>query len=40
MDADTLPNVVMPNHADFTNPDPRLDIFTNAHAMQTGTPVA
>jgi hypothetical protein len=27
MDADTLPNVAMPNHAGFTSPDPRPDVF-------------
>jgi cytochrome c len=38
MDAQTLPQVVMPNHAGFTSPDPRPDVFTSAPAMQTGTP--
>ena len=28
MDAKTLPQVVMPNHAGFTSPDPRPDVFT------------
>ena len=27
MDATTLPHVVMPNHAGFTSPDPRPDVF-------------
>ncbi|HEU0113954.1 MAG TPA: cytochrome c [Thermomicrobiales bacterium] len=27
MDAKTLPQVVMPNHAGFTSPDPRPDVF-------------
>jgi cytochrome c len=27
MDAQTLPQVVMPNHAGFTSPDPRPDVF-------------
>jgi S-disulfanyl-L-cysteine oxidoreductase SoxD len=27
MDAQTLPRVVMPNHAGFTSPDPRPDVF-------------
>ena len=27
MDAETLPQVVMPNHAGFTSPDPRPDVF-------------
>lgn len=30
MDAQTLPQVVMPNHAGFTSPDPRPDVFTTA----------
>ena len=30
MDADTLPKVVMPNHAGFTSPDPRPDVFNTA----------
>jgi cytochrome c len=30
MDAQTLPQVVMPNHAGFTSPDPRPDIFNAA----------
>ena len=38
MDAQTLPQVVMPNHAGFTSPDPRPDVFNAAEA--TGTPVA
>jgi len=27
MDATSLPQVVMPNHAGFTSPDPRPDVF-------------
>ena len=27
MDAQSLPRVVMPNHAGFTSPDPRLDVY-------------
>jgi hypothetical protein len=27
MDAQTLPQVVMPNYAGFTSPDPRPDVF-------------
>ena len=38
MDAQTLPQVVMPNHAGFSSPDPRPDVFNSAPAMQTGTP--
>lgn len=30
MDAETLPQVVMPNHAGFTSPDPRPDVFNTA----------
>jgi S-disulfanyl-L-cysteine oxidoreductase SoxD len=30
MDADTLPKVIMPNHAGFTSPDPRPDVFNMA----------
>src|SRR6476660_6699974 len=30
MDAQTLPRVVMPNHAGFTSPDPRPDVFNTA----------
>lgn len=30
MDAQTLPQVVMPNHAGFTSPDPRPDVFNSA----------
>ena len=30
MDAQTLPQVVMPNHAGFTSPDPRPDVFNAA----------
>jgi S-disulfanyl-L-cysteine oxidoreductase SoxD len=34
MDATTLPQVVMPNHAGFTSPDPRPDVFnTDAAAV-------
>ena len=30
MDATSLPQVVMPNHAGFTSPDPRPDVFNTA----------
>ena len=30
MDAKSLPQVVMPNHAGFTSPDPRPDVFNTA----------
>ena len=30
MDAQSLPQVVMPNHAGFTSPDPRPDVFNTA----------
>jgi hypothetical protein len=40
MDAKTLPQVVMPNHAGFTSPDPRPDVFNSAHGMLTGTPTS
>ena len=30
MDAQTLPQVVMPNHAGFSSPDPRPDVFNTA----------
>lgn len=30
MDAQTLPQVIMPNHAGFTSPDPRPDVFATA----------
>lgn len=33
MDAQTLPQVVMPNHAGFTSPDPRPDVFNTAPAV-------
>jgi hypothetical protein len=33
MDAKTLPRVVMPNHADFTSPDARPDVFNTAPAV-------
>jgi mono/diheme cytochrome c family protein len=32
MDAHTLPAVVMPNHAGFTSPDPRPDVFNTTDA--------
>jgi S-disulfanyl-L-cysteine oxidoreductase SoxD len=32
MDATSLPQVVMPNHAGFTSPDPRPDVFNTAEA--------
>jgi cytochrome c len=30
MDAQTLPQVIMPNHAGFSSPDPRPDVFATA----------
>jgi S-disulfanyl-L-cysteine oxidoreductase SoxD len=33
MDADTLPKVIMPNHAGFTSPDPRPDVFNTAEVL-------
>ena len=38
MDAQTLPQVVMPNHAGFTSPDPRPDVFNTADAPATPVP--
>ena len=40
MDADTLPQVVMPNHAGFTSPDPRPDVFNTAAGAPTDMPEA
>ncbi len=43
MDAQTLPQVVMPNHAGYTSPDPRPDVFNVASdeaAEPLGTPSA
>jgi hypothetical protein len=40
MDAQTLPQVVMPNHAGFTSPDPRPDVFATAEEPPPGTPAA
>jgi len=41
MDAQSLPQVVMPNHAGFTSPDPRPDVFTTVGAAAAaGTPTA
>jgi hypothetical protein len=42
MDAQTLPQVVMPNHAGFTSPDPRPDVFTTgaAGAAPVATPTS
>jgi mono/diheme cytochrome c family protein len=34
MDAKTLPQVVMPNHAGFTSPDPRPDVFDQPDPLQ------
>ena len=36
MDAQTLPQVVMPNHAGFTSPDPRPDVFNTAGRAARG----
>ena len=39
MDAQTLPQVVMPNHAGFTSPDPRPDVFSVAVDLSVDVPV-
>jgi mono/diheme cytochrome c family protein len=38
MDAQSLPQVVMPNHAGFTSPDPRPDVFNTAEDAAVATP--
>jgi hypothetical protein len=38
MDAQTLPQVVMPNHAGFTSPDPRPDVFNTAAVLSGDVP--
>jgi S-disulfanyl-L-cysteine oxidoreductase SoxD len=38
MDAKTLPQVVMPNHAGFTSPDPRPDVFNAVPAAPDALP--
>ena len=38
MDAQTLPQVVMPNHAGFTSPDPRPDVFNTAGVLSGDVP--
>ena len=40
MDAQTLPQVVMPNHAGFTSPDPRPDVFNAPGNMFEDLPLA
>ena len=40
MDAQTLPQVVMPNHAGFTSPDPRPDVFSTVPTAPTEVPEA
>jgi cytochrome c len=40
MDAQTLRQVVMPNHAGFTSPDPRPDVFNTASGAPTEMPEA
>jgi S-disulfanyl-L-cysteine oxidoreductase SoxD len=40
MDADTLPKVVMPNHAGFTSPDPRPDVFNTVPTAPADMPGA
>jgi cytochrome c len=42
MDAQSLPEVVMPNHAGFTSPDPRPDVFNSAEETPavSGTPAS
>jgi S-disulfanyl-L-cysteine oxidoreductase SoxD len=38
MDAKTLPQVVMPNHAGFTSPDPRPDVFDQPDVLLPTSP--
>jgi cytochrome c len=38
MDAQSLPRIVMPNHAGFTSPDPRPDVFNTVSAAPTEMP--
>jgi cytochrome c len=38
LDAQSLPQVVMPNHAGFTSPDPRPDVFNTAEEGPAATP--
>jgi len=38
MDAQSLPQVIMPNHAGFTSPDPRPDVFNTAGETAVATP--
>jgi cytochrome c len=38
MDAQALPRVVMPNHAGFTSPDPRPDVFNAVEPAATAAP--
>jgi S-disulfanyl-L-cysteine oxidoreductase SoxD len=38
LDAQSLPRVVMPNHAGFTSPDPRPDVFNTAAEGPAATP--
>jgi S-disulfanyl-L-cysteine oxidoreductase SoxD len=38
MDAQTLPKVVMPNHAGFTSPDPRPDVFNPVPTVPSEVP--
>jgi len=40
IDAQSLPQVVMPNHAGFTSPDPRPDVFNSdaSAAVPVATP--
>jgi cytochrome c len=38
MDAQTLPQVVMLNHAGFTSPDPRPDVFNTAAVLSGDVP--
>ena len=40
MDAQTLPQVVMPNYAGFTSPDPRPDVFNTVPTEPTEIPEA
>jgi predicted DNA-binding transcriptional regulator YafY len=40
MNAQSLPQVVMPNHAGFTSPDPRHDVFNTVATAATDMPEA
>jgi S-disulfanyl-L-cysteine oxidoreductase SoxD len=38
LDAKSLPKIVMPNHAGFTSPDPRPDVFNTVDESKVATP--